>query len=51
MDDYFGTLDLGVLSKIFGANGDQEKEKDFKARYWNGKNWKEKTSPILCMVQ
>ena len=33
MEDYFGTLDLGVLSKIFGANGDQEKEKDFKARY------------------
>ena len=33
MEDYFGTLDLGVLSKIFGANGDQEKEKEFKARY------------------
>ena len=27
MEDYFGTLDLGVLSIIFGANGDQEKEK------------------------
>ena len=33
MEDYFGTIDLGVLSKILGANGDQEKEKDFKARY------------------
>ena len=33
MEDYFHTLDLGVLSKIFGLNGDVEKETEVKTKY------------------
>ena len=52
MEDYFGTLDLGFQAKYLVRMVIKRKKKILRQDInWNGKNWKEKTSPILCMVQ